>query len=232
MSPADTIILNLSTLSTIMPFLLCVVVRLLRRSFPKDLNWFCGILFLSVLLEVALSVFRSSDTNIWLIHLSTPIEFVLVMLFLYSLDLESSLNKVILYLIPAYLVAFILLQVVEIEFLQTGKINVFTGPLFYIIAASLSLWYLMRLAYNVETSLIRDYRFWILAGLMQFYAMSVIIFSLMTFTHLTDFLLWIGRFNLFSNLLHNLLFSVALLFAYKHLGAAESSNVRLRDQSM
>lgn len=206
------LLIILSNLSTALPFLSATALLFFTKNIrSKTLLWlFFTIAFVT---EILVHIYHiAGKPNAWIIHLYTPLEYILIIAILSQWQSKTQARKAMLISIPLYLGLYTILKLLGIENFESSTINYISRPISLLLISGFVLFTLHRISTTEETFLQTDFRFWILVALAIYYIGSIIIVPFMYIT-IRDILLFLVYTHAILNIIQNLLFVIGNLCA-------------------
>lgn len=206
------LLIVLSNLSTVLPFLSATAMLFFSRSIRNTiLLW---LFFTAALLtEILVHAHHlANKPNAWIIHLYTPLEYLLIVFILSRWQNREKSRKAMLISIPLYLGLYGFMKIAGIENLESSTINYVSRPISLLLIGGFVLFTLHQLSAREETLLQSDYRFWILLALAIYYCGSIIIVPFMYIQN-REILLFLVYTHAILNILQNLLFVIGNICA-------------------
>ena len=150
-----------------------------RQPYVKLLFTYLVSSLLVTLLAIYVKAYTRSESNLWLFHVFTPVEYTLFALFYFLAISRPALKKLILISIPIFILASILFSI----FIQTiSHNNSYIGIIesILIICWTLLFWRELLLLKHVKV-LYRYPLFWISAGILVYFTETLVIEGLLDY---------------------------------------------------
>ena len=165
----------LATISQFSPLAPLVTGLPLFRRLDRPLRILVGMFVLAACTEAAAHYLAHGASNLWLVHLWTPIEFTLTILAFACWQQSDRVRRILHWAIPA----FLLLVVMNKIFLESfNNFDNYSRPIGSMVLAAVAVFTFQRMIVEPGDSLIRDPRFWVSSAVLIYHAGTLTLFTL------------------------------------------------------
>lgn len=178
------------------------------RSASRDMRFFALFIILSLISSLAVTTLAIYQVNnLWLFHAFTPIEYGLL-IYVFSFWQSQSMARILKWSIALFFLVWIGTILLQIE--QFDHFYHPTRSLSTIILTIISLYTLIRISIQGENLIFRDYRSWIILGVLLSFTGTAIIFDLSDLALIRS----VWTIHSILNVTGNLCFACAFLFVH------------------
>jgi hypothetical protein len=194
----------LSALSILIP---CATSIYFFRSAGSDMRFFAVFIYVSLISSSAVAILAAYEiNNLWLIHIFIPIEYGFLVLLFSFWQRGKLVRRILRWSIVVFFGIWIWSKLIHLERLDHFYYP--TKSLSTIVLITVSIFTLITINVDELKLIYKDYRFWVILGVLVYFAGTAVVFSLSDLALIKS----VWTIHSILNITGNICFACAFLF--------------------